>query len=116
MRYERVIYAAIIGVGGLYAAGGFHPDVYHVCREHVYPPETTAGVVVWLGVAGGGLGLFLAAGLAPPWYLASPAGLELARWIGRGAPPRWFRIEMLALAGFVLFVTTVVLDNAFLRR
>lgn len=116
MRYERVIYGAIAALGGLYAAGALHPDVYHVVREHVYPRETTVGAVVWLGVAGGALGMFLAIGAAPSSYLASPDGRDLARWVGRGASPGRFRAEMLILAGFGLFVTVVILEQAFGRR
>jgi hypothetical protein len=51
VRYEALIDTATVGLGIAYAAA-LHPDIYHAVHEHVLPPETLAGAMACLGLAG----------------------------------------------------------------
>jgi hypothetical protein len=114
--YGRVVIASILLPGLGYAAAAFHPDIYHLVREHVFPPETLLGAASNLGIMGGALGMFLSLGLAPPAFLDSAAGRSWIGSVGRGGGVLLFRIEMLGLAAFLLFVTIVVAGQAFIER
>jgi hypothetical protein len=102
-------------LGSGYTAAAFHPDVYHVVRAHVVPPFTMIGAASNLGCMGTALGMFLSLGLAPPAFLASERGRWWVDAVGRGGVVL-FRLEMLGLSAFLLFVTVVLADQAFVER
>jgi hypothetical protein len=116
LQYGRAVLACICLLGCGYAAAAFQPEIYHVVREHVLPPETLVGAATNLGCMGGALGMFISLGLAPPAFLRSEAGRWWVNAVGRAGGIVLFRIEMLGLSAFLLFVTAVVVGEAFLER
>jgi hypothetical protein len=114
--YTRVILLSILLLGCGYAAAAFHPDVYHIVRDHVLPPRTAFGAASNLGLMGGAFGMFLSLGLAPSAFLHSEAGRTWVQSVGRTNVVVLFRLEMLGLSAFMLLVTVVIAGQAFIER
>jgi hypothetical protein len=113
VRYEALIYTATVGLGVAYSAAALHPDIYHAVREHVLPPETLAGAMACLGLAGSALGMFLTLALAPRSFLESAAGERWVRVFGSGGSTASFRLKMLFGASVGLLMTYALARVAF---